>query len=101
MAATAPIATKEVRFQSLFENSPELILYQDESGTILDANPAFLALMEQSKQQVLHRNYHDFLPPDVQEVFREKLRQAFTTGNPCASTCLPPKAPAGPGIGTW
>jgi PAS domain S-box-containing protein len=82
MDTTSPIATKEVRFQSLFENSPELILYQNEVGTILDANPAFLALVEQSKQQVLYRNYHDFLPLDMQDLFREKLREAFTTGKP-------------------
>jgi PAS domain S-box-containing protein len=82
MDAPLPIATKEVRFQSLFENSPELILYQNEVGTILDANPAFLALVEQPRQQVLHRNYHDFLPLEVRALFREKLQEAFTTGQP-------------------
>ncbi|WP_426058630.1 sensor histidine kinase [Hymenobacter sp. B1770] len=85
MDATFPIAAiaaKKVRFQSLFENSPELIIYQNEAGTILDANPAFLSLVEQSKQQVLYRNYHEFLPPEVQELFRQKLREAFATGQP-------------------
>jgi PAS domain S-box-containing protein len=96
MDASPPIATKEVRFQSLFENSPELILYQNEVGTILDANPAFLALVEQSKQQVLHRNYHDFLPPDVQELFREKLREAFATGKPVRFDMFAAQGTGGP-----
>jgi len=82
MDATFPIAPNEVRFQSLLDNSPELILYQDQEGIILDANPAFLALVELPKEQVLHRSYYEFLPPDVRTLFREKLREAVTTGHP-------------------
>jgi PAS domain S-box-containing protein len=78
MNTGAPIATKEMRFRSLFENSPELILYQDRAGVILDANPAFLALVGEPKDRVLHHLYTDFLPPDVHELFDEKLREALT-----------------------
>jgi PAS domain S-box-containing protein len=77
MASRTPIAASEVRFRSLFENTPEIILYQDRTGTILDANPAFLALVELPKELVLGRYYHEFLPPEVQHVFLEKLREAF------------------------
>jgi signal transduction histidine kinase len=31
---------------------------------------------------VVHRNYHDFLPLEVREVFRQKLHEAFATGKP-------------------
>lgn len=82
MASPASIASNEVRFQSLLDNSPELILYQNKEGIILDANPAFLALVELPKEQVLHRSYYAFLPPDVREIFREKLHEAVTTGQP-------------------
>ena len=82
MDATSPLATNEVRFRSLFENSPELILYQNEEGTVLDANPAFLTLVGLVKQQVLHQSYYDFLPSQVRDLFREKLREAFATGHP-------------------
>jgi PAS domain S-box-containing protein len=57
-----------------------LVLYQDQRGIILDANPAFLSLVGAFKQQVLHRSYYDFLPLEVREVFRQKLREAFATG---------------------
>lgn len=77
MPTRTPIAASEVRFRSLFEHTPELILYQNEEGTILDANPAFLTLMEQTKEQVLGRSYYDFLPPDVQPLFKQKLQEAF------------------------
>lgn len=82
MTSTLPIAPNEVRFQSLLDNSPELILYQNQEGIILDANLAFLALVELPKEQVLHRQYYEFLPPDVRDLFREKLREAVTTGKP-------------------
>jgi PAS domain S-box-containing protein len=82
MDSTSPIAASEVRFRSLFENSPELILYQNQEGTILDANPAFLALVGEPKQKVIHRHYHDFLPPEVRELFRQKLQEAFATAQP-------------------
>jgi PAS domain S-box-containing protein len=59
-----------------------LILCQYQEGVILDANPAFLALVGASKQQVLHRSYYDFLLLEVREVFRQKLREAFATGKP-------------------
>ena len=101
MVSTPPIATSEVRFQSLFENSPELILYQNQEDTILDANPAFLALVEQPKGQVLHRNYHVFLSPDVRGLFREKLQEAFTTGQPVRFDMFAAQGSSAPGTGTW
>jgi PAS domain S-box-containing protein len=77
MASRPPIAASEVRFRSLFENTPELVLYQDREGTILDANPAFLALIELTKEQVLGRDYYQFLPPAVRPMFKQKLDEAF------------------------
>jgi PAS domain S-box-containing protein len=78
MASPTPIAASEVRFRSLFENTPEIIIYQDQEGNVLDANPAFLALVELPKELVLGRSYYDFLPPEVRQMFRDKLREAFT-----------------------
>ncbi|MBO2011285.1 PAS domain-containing sensor histidine kinase [Siccationidurans soli] len=76
MASDAPIAASEIRFRSLFENTPEIILYQNEAGTILDANPAFLALVELPKELVIGREYNEFLPPEVRPMFSDKLREA-------------------------
>lgn len=81
MKTNAPIAATEVRFRSLFENTPELILYQNEESIILDANPAFLKLVGEPKEKVINRNYNEFLPPEVHALFREKLKEAFTGKN--------------------
>lgn len=77
MASQTPIAASEVRFRSLFEHTPELILYQNREGVILDANPAFLKLVGLPKEQVLHRTYSSFLPPAVCPLFHEKLQEAL------------------------
>ncbi|MVN78007.1 PAS domain-containing protein [Hymenobacter sp. HMF4947] len=77
MDAGAPIAASEVRFRSLFENTPELVLYQNPAGIILDANPAFLAVVEKSKEQVIGKPYSDFLPLRAQPIFTQKLREAI------------------------
>jgi len=68
----------EQRFHSLFDNNPDLILFQNADGIILDANPAFLALVGQSRVEVLQRPYAEFLPPDIRPLYQEKLAEAFT-----------------------
>ena len=78
MMTVAPIADTDTRFRSLFENTPELILYQNEAATILDANPAFLALVNKSREQVVNHQYDEFLPLEVRGLYREKLAEAFT-----------------------
>ncbi|WP_081867789.1 sensor histidine kinase [Hymenobacter sp. IS2118] len=78
MMTLAPVADTDARFRSLFENTPELILYQNEASIILDANPAFLTLVGKPKEQVVNHPYDEFLPADVRGLFREKLAEAFT-----------------------
>ncbi|GAA4054201.1 hypothetical protein GCM10022409_46560 [Hymenobacter glaciei] len=78
MMTLAPVADTDARFRSLFENTPELILYQNEASIILDANPAFLTLVGKPKEQVVNHLYDEFLPADVRGLFREKLAEAFT-----------------------
>ena len=69
---------REIRFRSLFENTPELILYQNEESIILDANPAFLKLVREPQENVINRSINDFLPEEVQPLYKEKLKEAFT-----------------------
>jgi PAS domain S-box-containing protein len=67
----------EQRFRSLFENNPDLVLFQNATGVILDANQAFLAHINKPKAQVLHRPLADFLPPEKRPLFQQKLVEAF------------------------
>ena len=71
------MASSISRFRSLFENTPEIIIYQNEDSTILDANPSFLELVGEPREHVINRNFDDFLPVQVRSYFKEKLREAF------------------------
>ncbi|GAA3990747.1 PAS domain-containing sensor histidine kinase [Hymenobacter antarcticus] len=75
---TPPIATSEVRFRSLFDDTTDLMLYQNEKAIILDANRAFLDLVDEPKDRVVNRSYNEYLPLEVQPLFAEKLKEAFT-----------------------
>jgi PAS domain S-box-containing protein len=67
----------ELRFRSLFENNPDAVVFQNKAGVILDANPAALALLNQPREELINRHINDFLPPDKQALFHEKLVEAF------------------------
>jgi len=67
----------ELRFRSLFENNPDLVIFQDEQGIVLDANPAFLAALGKSKEEVLGHPLTDFVPAAVHDLFNRKLAEAF------------------------
>ena len=77
MDNSAQLAESQQRFQSLFENNPDLVLFQDENGIILDANPTFLSLLRITKEEVLHRPLLDFLPLHLHPLFNRKLLEAF------------------------
>ncbi|MCC9169019.1 PAS domain S-box protein [Pontibacter harenae] len=66
------------RYRSLFDNNPSMVLFQDEAGTILDANPAFLSFMARRREEVLNRPLSDFLPSEAVPLFRQKLKEAFS-----------------------
>ncbi|GAB3637950.1 hypothetical protein GCM10027422_35400 [Hymenobacter arcticus] len=78
MPAVAPLASPDTRFRALFENTSELIVYQNEAAFILDANPAFLTLVQKTKEQVVNHRYDKFLSLEARGLYREKLAEAFT-----------------------
>jgi PAS domain S-box-containing protein len=73
----AQLIEDEQRFKSLFENNPDFVLFQDGEGVILDANPAALMLLAESKDKVVGRTFNSFLPVEVRGLFGRKLREAF------------------------
>ncbi|GAA4393759.1 sensor histidine kinase [Hymenobacter koreensis] len=77
MENSVQLVESEQRFRSLFENNPDLILFQNAAGVILDANSAFLDLLRKSKAEVLNHPLTDFLPPHLHALFNEKLAEAI------------------------
>jgi PAS domain S-box-containing protein len=67
------------RFRSLFKNNTDLIVYQNEAGTILDANQTFLELVHRTRENTIGLTISDFLPnEELIDLFRRKLEEAFT-----------------------
>lgn len=77
MDSSAQLVESEQRFRSLFKNNPDLVVFQDEAGVILDANPAFLSLLGKAKADVVGHPLASFLPPEKVALFGQKLREAF------------------------
>lgn len=71
------LVESEMRFRSLFNNNPDSVIFQNKAGIILDANPAFLELLNVPREEVLNRPFSDFLPADKVLLFQEKLEEAF------------------------
>ena len=67
----------EQRFRALFENNPDLVLFQDASGVIIDANPAYLHILGKTREEVIGRLFSDFLPKPLRKLFAQKLHEAF------------------------
>ncbi|ALJ00197.1 PAS domain-containing sensor histidine kinase [Rufibacter tibetensis] len=76
--AQLQLAESGQRFRSLFDSNPDMVLYQNEAGTILDANPAFLAFMARRREEVVGHPLSAFLPPESVPLFRQKLQDAFS-----------------------
>ncbi len=77
MSKTLRLAESEQRFRSLFENNPDLVLFQNKEGVILDANSAFLALLGKPREEIAGHLLTDFLPPELHDLFNQKLRETF------------------------
>ncbi|MCC3151718.1 PAS domain-containing protein [Hymenobacter sp. BT770] len=77
MSDILQLKESEQRFRALFENNPDLVLFQDATGVILDANPAYLQAVEKPREEVVGRTFNSFLPEDLRALFAQKLREAF------------------------
>ncbi len=63
----------EERFRSLFENSPLGYQSLDANGDFLELNESWCKLLGYTKEEVLGRNFSEFIHPDFKEVFKENF----------------------------
>ena len=63
----------EKKFYLLFENSPLPYQSLDENGFLLDINPAWLDILGYSKDEVIGKNFADFLAPGYTEHFKKNF----------------------------
>jgi len=63
----------EKRFYMLFRNSPLPYQSLDENGFLLDVNPAWLECLGYSKDEVIGKNFSEFLSPNYGEHFKKNF----------------------------
>jgi len=71
------LTESEQQFRSLFEDNPDMVLFQTKEGVIRDVNAAFLLFLNKTKPEVLNRPITDFLPPETRLFCLRKLWEAF------------------------
>lgn len=76
---TKAFEMEKIRFQKLFENSPEGILIFDEDMRVLAANHAFTAIFGYPLPEILHQKVQDFLLTDKEfnKDFRYQREEAL------------------------
>ena len=70
----------ENRFRSLYENAPLAYQSLDENGYILDINPRWLKTLGYARNEVICRQFTDFLHPDYVDKFEENFPKFKSKG---------------------
>ena len=67
------LKTQELKYRALYENAPLPYQSLDEKGKILDVNPAWLRALGYQREEVIGRDFREFLHPSSRIGFREKF----------------------------
>jgi diguanylate cyclase (GGDEF)-like protein/PAS domain S-box-containing protein len=80
--AEEALRKSQQEFANLFNNNPEALVYLDEKGNILDANPRFTELFGYTLEEVKGRNINDGMihPPDKIEEGEDLDKIALSKG---------------------
>ena len=73
--ATEEILKKEKQYRTLFNFSPNGILIEDTSGTIIDINPAFSELMGYSRDELVGKKIQILTHPDQLNEVNDNIQQ--------------------------
>jgi PAS domain S-box-containing protein len=75
---TNQLRNSEERLRTIFQNSPDAIFIEDDSGTVLDANPVACAFHQLSHSELVGKNALDLVPAGHREEARRDFRKWFT-----------------------
>jgi PAS domain S-box-containing protein len=70
----------EERFRSLFENAPLGYQSLDENGDLIEVNETWCRVLGYTKEEVLGRNFSEFIHPNFREVFEENFPKFKSVG---------------------
>ncbi len=78
--AEKSLRESEDRFRSLFEQAPLGYQSLDINGNFIELNESWCKLLGYAKEEVIGRNFSDFLHPDFREVFLENFPKFRSIG---------------------
>ena len=78
--ARGALLESELRFRTLFENSPLGYQSLDEQGNLIEINRTWTELLGYAKEDALGRNFSEFLPPEQSETFAKNFREFKNRG---------------------
>ncbi len=78
--AEESLRESEERFKMLFSNVPVPYQSLDGEGNFLEVNPAWLATLGYGTEEVIGRNFSDFILPEWREHFRTQFPKFKTLG---------------------
>ncbi len=71
--AETALNESERRFRELFERSPDAVLVEGASGTVLDANPAACRLHGFTRETLVGKNLRELVPPELREAVSQQF----------------------------
>lgn len=71
----------DLPLQTLFDSSQDSIAYSLLDGTILLANPAFLAMLDRTVMDVIGHNYREFTPENFVSLEESRIREQLLNNN--------------------
>lgn len=70
----------EIKFQLLFDRNPVPYQFLDQKGYFLDVNQAWLDTMGYSREEVIGKNFSEFLSPDFESHFEKNFPRFKAAG---------------------
>jgi PAS domain S-box-containing protein len=82
--AEAALRESEARFRTIFEAEPECVKLVGLDGTLLNMNPAGLAMLETDREQALGRSILEWIKPEWHAALGQRI-QELAAGTPFSS----------------
>jgi PAS domain S-box-containing protein len=76
------LQVSEKRYRLLLETSPDMVFQMDCEGRYLYVNPPAARIFNRRPEDLIGHNQSEFLPADLAEKQRERIRRVIQTGQP-------------------
>lgn len=67
----------EQRYRALFENNPDIVIFENREGVVTEVNQAFCKLFGTSLESIIGKSVAKFLPADLAAVNERSLQEAL------------------------